>query len=82
MLKVLNYAERPCLCSSPFDGICQKCRDFAEIKNQKAKEITRALAENLVYVDNYNHMVLLPRGYNILQNSRGKFTEADGEEED
>jgi hypothetical protein len=80
MLKVLFYAERHCLCPSPFDNICQKCQDFAEIKNQKAKEIARALAENLVYVDNYNHMVLLPRGYNILQNSRGKF--ADAEEED
>ena len=80
MLAVLRYAAKHCLCKTPFDNTCLKCKEYAEIKENHAEDITRALGEDLIFVDNHNHMVILPRGANILAYSRGNF--AAPQEED
>ena len=81
MIKVLKYAAGHCLCEGPYNQSCQKCKGFTGIMQEKAAEFARAKDENLVYVDNYNHMVLLPRGDLILQYSRGNYA-APEESED
>jgi len=80
MLNVIKHAARHCLCPSPFDNLCAKCTDYPRIKEQYPKEIARAIDESLVLLDNYNHVVLLLRGYTILQCSRGNFAVHEQEE--
>ena len=83
MLNVLKYAARHCLCNSPWENTCAKCKDYSVIMQEKATEVARAIDENLVYLDLYNHVVLLPKGDTICRYSRGNYAaEEESEDED
>ncbi len=82
MISVLKHAARHCLCPTPYDNDCVKCLEHHTIHREKPTEIARAISENLVYVDNYNHTVLLPRGDVILDYSHGDYSVHTEEDEE
>ncbi len=82
MISVLKHAARHCLCPTPYENDCVKCIEHHVVHRKKVTEVARAVSENLIYMDNYNHTVLLPRGDTILEYSRGNYAVPTEEEDE